>query len=76
MTNAAERLKPQLSRLTPQERAELASFLLDSLDAGADPDAEAAWDAELARRLAEVTSGTATGESANTVLADLRTKYS
>jgi putative addiction module component (TIGR02574 family) len=76
MTEAAERLKPELSRLTPQERAELASFLIDSLDAGADEDVEAAWDSELARRMAEVTNGTAAGSPADTVFADLRAKYS
>jgi putative addiction module component (TIGR02574 family) len=76
MTEAAERLKPELSRLTPHERAELARFLIDSLDEDDDADAEMAWDAELARRMEGIANGTAAGEPADTALADLRAKYS
>ena len=75
-TEAAERMKPELARLTPHERAELARFLIDSLDEGTDDDAEAAWDAELARRMAEIESGTAAGEPGDAVFAKLRAKYS
>ena len=46
MTEIAEKLKSQLSQLSIQERAELAHFLIHSLDEGVDADAEAAWDAE------------------------------
>ena len=76
MTEAAERLKPELSRLSQPERAELARFLIESLDEGADADAEVAWDAELARRLEEIRNGVAVGEPADSALADLRAKYS
>ena len=76
MTEAVESLKSQISRLSVRERAELAYFLIQSLDDGADADAESAWDAELARRMAEITSGEAIGEPADKVLTELRQKYS
>ena len=72
MTEAAERLKPELSRLSLPERAELARFLIESLDEGADADAEAAWDAELARRAEAIRKGTAVGKPANAVFPELR----
>lgn len=76
MTEAAEKLKAQLSRLSMQERAELAHFLIHSLDEAVDADAEAAWDSELARRMEEIRSGNAVGEPADKVFAELRKKYS
>jgi putative addiction module component (TIGR02574 family) len=76
MTETAARLKAQLSQLSLQERAELAHFLLHSWDEGVDADAEAAWDTELARRMAEISSGKAGGEPADKVFAELRKKYS
>jgi putative addiction module component (TIGR02574 family) len=76
MTEATENLKAQLSQLSMQERAELAHFLIHSLDEAVDADAEAAWDAELARRMEELRSGNAVGEPADKVFAELRKKYS
>jgi len=70
MTETAEKLKVQLSQLSTQERAELAHFLIHSLDEGVDADAEAAWDVELARRMAEIRSGKAVGEPADKVFAE------
>jgi hypothetical protein len=49
MTETAERLKFELSRLSLRERAELAQFLIRSLDEEVEADAEAAWEAELAQ---------------------------
>ncbi len=45
-------------RLEPETRAELAAELLASLDGPADPDAEAAWDVEIERRVAAIEAGT------------------
>ncbi|HET9408562.1 MAG TPA: addiction module protein [Candidatus Sulfotelmatobacter sp.] len=53
---AAELLKHALT-LSEKERAELASNLIDSLDPTVDPDAEVAWQAEIARRLEEIETG-------------------
>ena len=76
MTETAERLKPELARLSAQDRAALASFLIHSLGEEEDADAEAAWDVELARRVEEIKSGKAIGIPADKVFADLREKYS
>ncbi len=53
---AGELLKQALT-LTEKERAELASSLIDSLDTTVDPDAEQAWQEEIARRLSDVENG-------------------
>ena len=44
-------------RLEPDARAEVAAELLASLDGPADPDAEAAWDVEIERRIQAIESG-------------------
>jgi putative addiction module component (TIGR02574 family) len=77
MPIAMENLKAELAGLTEQERAELAQFLLDTLDktevdATADVDVEAAWDVELARRADEIQRGTAVGKPADQVFVELR----
>lgn len=76
MSQAAEELKVELAKLPIPERAELAQFLIRSLEKGWDLETEAAWDAELARRAAEIKSGNAKGESAQVVFDQLRKKYS
>ncbi len=43
-------------RLPPEARAALAGSLLDSLDEVLDQDAEAAWEAEIAKRIKELDS--------------------
>jgi putative addiction module component (TIGR02574 family) len=43
--------------LPPEARAALAGSLIDSLDAKVDDDVEAAWDAEIARRIRDVDAG-------------------
>ena len=76
MTETAEKLKIELSQLSMQDRAELAYFLIHSLDEDVDDDAEIAWDAELERRMQEITNGTALSEPCSKVFAELREKYS
>lgn len=75
MSELAERMKEDLARLDERDRAALAQFLLESLDDGEDADAEAAWDAELARRWAEFKSGRSIGIPWEEVMAELRAKY-
>lgn len=75
MNQTVERLKAEAQALTAPERADLVFHLLQSLDQGEDTDAEAAWDAELARRAAEIESGQAVGIPADQVFADIRKKY-
>jgi putative addiction module component (TIGR02574 family) len=54
-----EKVRSEALRLSEAERAELAHNLVESLDGPADKDSEAAWDAEILRRLAEIDAGTA-----------------
>jgi putative addiction module component (TIGR02574 family) len=53
---AGELLKKALT-LSDHERAELAASLIDSLDTTIDTDAEAAWQAEVVRRLNDIEAG-------------------
>jgi len=76
MAIAIEDLKSELAALTVGERAELAHFLIQSLEPETDEDAESAWDAELGRRFAEIEGGTAVGKPAEQVFAELRERYS
>ena len=75
---SVEELKEQISVLPIHQRAELASFVLESLDGedAEDPAAvQAAWDAELALRLEEIKSGKEVGIAAEEVLDEMRRKY-
>lgn len=59
MTEKTTALLQQALALSDRERAELASLLMDSLDATVDEDAKSSWDREIARRVAELDAGTA-----------------
>jgi putative addiction module component (TIGR02574 family) len=74
VTETVEQLKVQLGRLSNQEKAELAHFLLVSLEPEEEGVAEA-WTAEIARRTAEIRSGSAAGKPAEQLFAELREKY-
>ena len=76
MTKTAETLKIELAQLSVQDRAELAYFLIHSLDEGVDDNVLDAWDRELTQRLAEIYAGTANSEPSDKVLLELREKYS
>ena len=58
MTKAVEALLADALRLDAETRAALAAELLASLDGPNDPDAEAAWNAEIERRVAAIEAGT------------------
>lgn len=57
MSKPAHDVLADALRLEPDSRAEIAAELLASLDGPADPDAEAAWDAEIERRIAAIEAG-------------------
>ena len=76
MVQFFEHLRTEALRLPVNERADLAFTLLQSLDSGSDADAEAAWDAELAKRMRQIERGEVAGEPAENVFARLREKYS
>ena len=54
MNEAEARILEDALKLPPEARAAIAGSLLDSLDQPADPDAEAAWEAEIAKRIREL----------------------
>ncbi len=72
MANTLERLKAECEALTSQERMDLVLFLLTALEPDADEGVDAAWEAEVARRVEEIRSGRAVGIPADQLFADLR----
>ncbi len=74
MSILAESLKLQLDGLPLSDRADLARYLLTSLEPEEEGVAEA-WGAEIARRTLEIRSGTAKGTPAEDFLSELREKY-
>jgi hypothetical protein len=76
MTENAERVKQEVLQLAEADRAELARFLIESLDESEDPDVvEAAWDEELRRRVERIEQGKSRLRAAHQVLAEIRDKY-
>ena len=59
MTEKADALLREALALAPEDRAELATSLIDSLDAAPDAEVEAAWQEEIAKRLDDVRAGRA-----------------
>jgi putative addiction module component (TIGR02574 family) len=57
MTKAVDAILADALRLSADVRAQLAAELLASLDGPSDPDAEAAWQAEIQRRVADLDAG-------------------
>ena len=57
MSPKLRELYEKASQLPENERAELAGLLIGSLDPEVDDDAEAAWAAEIERRLADFDAG-------------------
>jgi putative addiction module component (TIGR02574 family) len=52
-------LSHEAAQLPERDRAALMGVLIETLDPGSEPDVEAAWSEEIARRLTEIDSGTA-----------------
>ena len=74
MTEIVEQLKSQASVLSTAERADLAYFLLTSLEPE-EEGVEEAWREEIARRVAAIRNGQAVGRPVEEVLAELRERY-
>jgi putative addiction module component (TIGR02574 family) len=75
MTTLVEELSQRARALSPEDRASLADELLASLDEQADPDAEAAWEKEIGRRVEEIKSGNAKLIPADEVFAETARIY-
>jgi putative addiction module component (TIGR02574 family) len=74
MTEAAQQMRSQLGALPARDRAELAYFLLTSLEPE-EEGVEEAWREEISRRMAEIRSGRAVGKPADQLFAELREQY-
>ena len=72
MSLTIEQIKLEAMNLFPDERADLADWLWVS--AAPRADVEAAWDAEIARRVAEIDAGTAKLIPAEEVMASIEEK--
>lgn len=57
MSRAVRNLYDQAAELPPEDRAELAGLLLESLEEVRDSGVEDAWAAEIARRMADYRAG-------------------
>ena len=56
MSMTTEQIKAEAMKLSPEERADLADWLW--ISATPREEVKAAWDAEIARRIAEIDAGT------------------
>jgi putative addiction module component (TIGR02574 family) len=74
MSPLLEQLKATATGLSAPERAELAHYLLETLEPAEEGVAEA-WRTELARRMADIRSGKVVGKPVEQVLARLRELY-
>jgi len=59
MSTLLEELSKKAQTLTVEERAQLAQELLESVDRDIDPDVQAAWEVEIADRVAKYERGEA-----------------
>jgi putative addiction module component (TIGR02574 family) len=57
MSNETMEILKKALTLSVEERADLANSLLESMDDATDPSVEAAWQAEIVRRMEEIDSG-------------------
>jgi len=75
MGNMIEELEAQALKLTPQERSELAHRLIGSLEGATEDTPEAiaaAWDEEIARRVADMEAGRTEWVPADRVMREVR----
>jgi putative addiction module component (TIGR02574 family) len=71
MVDPVAELADRARALDPRDRATLVGLLLESLDEAPDPAAEAAWRAEIRRRIAAYERGEAVLHDEDDVLAEL-----
>jgi putative addiction module component (TIGR02574 family) len=72
MTDQVAELAKQGKALSPEDRSRLVEILLESLHEGSLADVEAAWDAEVERRLAAYDRGELLALDGEAVLAKAR----
>ena len=68
MPTTLEQVTKEAMDLPPRQKLALAEFLLESAEAAADPDAEAAWDSEIRDRIRAIDEGRVAGVSYEDVM--------
>ena len=61
MPATLEQVTKEAMDLSPRQKLALAEFLLESADTATDPEAEAAWDAEIFDRIRAIDEGRVVG---------------
>jgi putative addiction module component (TIGR02574 family) len=61
MRKALDEIAKEAMDLPPSQRLALAEFLLESAEAAADPEAEAAWESEIRDRIRVIDEGRVVG---------------
>lgn len=72
MSSLLAELSARARQLPPEERAQLAEGILESLQEWSSPEIEAAWDAEILKRIGEYERGEAVLSPAADVFAEAR----
>ena len=72
MSSLRDELSKKAQTLTVEERAQLAQQLLESVERDSDPEVQAAWESEIASRIARYERGEATLIPAEDVFAAAR----
>ena len=68
MPTTLEQVTKEAMDLPPRQKLALAEFLLESAEASADPEAEAAWDSEIRDRIRAIDEGRVAGVSYEDVM--------
>ena len=68
MPTTLEQITKDAMELAPRQKLALAEFLLESAEAAADPEAEAAWDSEIRDRIRAIDEGRVAGVSHEDVM--------
>ena len=68
MATTLEQVTKEAMDLPPRQKLALAEFLLESAEAAADPEAEAAWDSEIRDRIRAIDEGRVAGVSYEDVM--------
>ena len=76
MPKALEEITKEAMDLAPRQRIALAEFLLESAEAAADPEAEAAWDSEIRDRIRVIDEGRVTGVAYEDVMRKAKERLS
>ena len=76
MPKALDEIAKEAMDLPPRQRLALAEFLLESADAAADPEAEAAWESEIRDRIRAIDEGGVVGVAYEEVMREAEKRLS